>query len=166
MGQVIGREDLKRLKLPRGGQKPSRSLFKQYNPEGPFDLNDWKQRYVDCCDPTEYKGALELCGSWDEWLRFKREWPGFVKIIEEWNNEVEVKIRSEAVMQLVKKAADGEVNSAKFIAKGEYKPKLMGTPRKKEQEKEKNIQTLTARKVDPEVERVLNPEYVDITPQS
>ena len=41
-------------------RKPTRKLFKQYNPNGKEDLDKWRKRFVEISDPTEYKAALDL----------------------------------------------------------------------------------------------------------
>ena len=41
----------------------SKMMFKQYNPKGTEDLEDWRQRFVAIADPTEYLGGIESVGS-------------------------------------------------------------------------------------------------------
>jgi len=60
---------------------PSKALFKQHNSQGTEDLDEWRKRFVAIADPTEYQGGIELCGSWNDWQAFKRNWPTFKNTI-------------------------------------------------------------------------------------
>ncbi len=146
--------------LPKGAgwhQRPTRKLFK----EGKESLEHWHDVFIKCCDPTEYKAAIELCGTWKEWNRFKREWPGFNIILDVWLQEVEVKIRSDAVLSLISKAKN-DPSSAKFLAEGKYRDKPgPGKPPKRLIEREKSIKHKVTNIIDLEVERVLNPDVIE-----
>lgn len=58
--------------MPKPSRRPTRKIFKQYNPEGTEDLGIWRDKFVEIADPTEYRAAKELVGSWEEWQRFKK----------------------------------------------------------------------------------------------
>lgn len=136
--------------------RPTKKNFIEFNQEGKDSLQRWHDVFVEICDPTEYKAAIELAGSWTEWERYKREWPYFSNnILPDWLTEVEIKIRSDAVKHLVRKAKD-DSSAAKFLAKGEYKDKQTGRPSKKEQEREQAVRKKVRQDTDPDVERVLN----------
>ena len=133
---------------------PTRKLFKQFNPEGVEDLQDWRERIVAVCDPTEYMAAIELVGSWAEWQRFKREWPHFREnILPEWLAEVEVKMRSEAVRNVIMKSTS-DAGAAKWLAEGRYSPARKGRPSKAEVEKQAKIQARIDDEVNDDLERV------------
>ena len=83
----------------------TKNLFKQYNPKGKEDLMDWRRRFIEIADPTEYRGAIELLGSWNDWQTFKRNWPTFKnKILIDWLSEVEVRLRSKAIANICEQA--------------------------------------------------------------
>lgn len=137
-------------------RKPTRKLFKDFNPEGTETLEAWHDIFIEECDPTEYRAAIRLCGSWDEWLRFKREWPAFQEIyLNSWLEEVEVKTRSIAVTNLAREADKGNVAAARFLAEGRYKERKPGRTGQ-ERIREQNVRKKVAQKVDPEVARVLD----------
>lgn len=80
------------------GRFRTRSLFQ--GPDMVWDLDDYRQLYLDCMDPTEYRFALETLGSWKHWLilskqRFLKKW------LREVRQELRVKIRSLAVQRLI-----------------------------------------------------------------
>ena len=45
-------------------RRPTRKQFKQYNINGKEDLEEWRDRFVSISDPTEYRAAIDLVGSW------------------------------------------------------------------------------------------------------
>lgn len=68
-----------------------------------FTLADWRKRYVAVGDPTGYAAALELIGDWEHWLLIARS-PAFALHLVQWNLEVEAKLRSEGMRQLMKQS--------------------------------------------------------------
>ena len=140
----------------------TKMLFKQYNPEGKEDLDDWRKRFVAIADPTEYLGGIELMGSWNEWQLFKRNWKTFRNtILIDWLAEVEVKLRSEAISNLCAQAIDPKGSAAaKWIAEGRYKAKKAGTPSKAEVTRQAKIQARVDDEVSDEIARVQEAFYV------
>ena len=130
--------------MERNFRQPTRKMFKQYHHDGTKDLDEWHDIFIEISDPTEYAAALELCGTWKEWLRFKRDWREFAEvIIPGWLEEVEIKIRSEAIKRVADtvNSKDKEaVSSAKWIAEGRYKEKRAGKPSKAMVTREARIQ--------------------------
>ena len=41
-------------------RRPSKALFKQFNPEGKECLDEWRSTFVSVCDPTEYEAGIQL----------------------------------------------------------------------------------------------------------
>lgn len=119
---------------------PTKALFKQYSDTGTEDLDEWRVKFVEIGDPTEYEAAIALAGSWKEWCRFKKEWKYFAKVIlPEWLVEVEIKLRSKAIGTLRTAATAGDPVSAKFLAEGKHIPKTAGRPSKDEVERQAKI---------------------------
>lgn len=135
---------------------PSRSLFKQYNPEGTEDINEWRIKFVEACDPTEYQGALAVGLTWAEWKAFKESWPFFAqKILPEWLDEIDVVIRSESVKALIEAAIHGgNTPSAKWVAEGKYNPTKNGRPTKEQLKRETKKQQKIQEAVHNDLERL------------
>lgn len=132
---------------------PSKKLFE----DGVESLEDWRTRFVAIADPTEYRGALELLGSWQLWQEFKRNWPEFRnRILIDWLAEVEVKLRSEAIGNLCEQAAtDKGSAAAKWIAEGKYNPRKAGAPSKAEVKRQALIQARVLDEVEDDIARVM-----------
>jgi hypothetical protein len=101
-------ESIKHLVVDHRGIRLTVGLFEELN-DGTsavkpcFKLSDWRKVYVAAGDPTGYKAAMELLGDWEHWLLIIKS-PSFSPHLEQWNKELEVKLRSEAVAQLVKQS--------------------------------------------------------------
>ncbi len=138
--------------------KPTRKLFKQFHLGGKEDLDKWRKTFIETLDLTEYAGAIILVGSWKEWQRWKKDWPVFRNdILPEWLDEMEVKIRSLAIMSLCKQAeTEKGTAAAKWLAEGRYKPSVAGRPSNKEITRQAKIAAHVQEEVDDEVDRVIN----------
>lgn len=95
-----------------------------------------RKLYVDMGDPTEYLFATTYLFGWDHWQRIAAN-VAIARDIEVWREELEIKLRAEAVAQLLKQS-NGNFNAAKWVADGQWKGKR-GRPSKAELEKEKAI---------------------------
>ena len=144
--------------MTKPSRRPTRKQFKQYNPDGKEDLEEWRERFVAIADPTEYRAAIDLVGSWAEWQRFKKEWKEFRDIILiEWLAEVEIKLRSEAIANMCEQALDPKgTAAAKWIAEGRYKPRKVGAPSKAEVQRQAKIQASIDDEVEDDIARVSN----------
>ena len=85
-----------------------------------FSLKEWKEIFLAHRDPTGYKAAVELIGSWKHWQTMLRN-ARFREVVQEWNSELDVLLEAEALQHLRSQAANGNTTAAKFIAKKEYK---------------------------------------------
>lgn len=139
---------------------PSKKLFRQYNPQGTQDLDEWRRVFIECGDPTEYAAAHKLCGSWKEWERIKGDWKYFANVIlPEWHEELEISLRSQAIKRLVSAAKSDDRDAsaaAKWIAEGRYKPKGVGRPNKDKIAAEERIRSRVKDEIEDEVSRVLD----------
>jgi hypothetical protein len=89
-----------------------------------FHLEDWYALYVGTSDPTEYKAAKLLIGEWEYWLQLRKN-PVLAKIFDQWKAEVEIKIKSAAVENIVMQAAtDKGTAAARWLAEAGYKNKI------------------------------------------
>lgn len=91
-----------------------------------FKLAEWRKRYVELADPTDYKAAMELIGDWDHWCALVAN-PVFKAILEDWRKEVVVKLKSEALIELRKRAkTENGTAAAKYLAEmGDEKKKTV-----------------------------------------
>jgi hypothetical protein len=92
-------------------------------------MNDtWHDIYVSLRDPSEYKPAMQLAGSWDKWkkVRAKHE-----ELINSWAEEVDAILSSEAIEVMKEHAKQpGGTAAAKWLAEKSYKgAKGVGRPK-------------------------------------
>jgi hypothetical protein len=73
-----------------------------------------KQLYLSCKDPTEYSFATKYLGGWKHWLALQKS-PLVRPHIEEWREELELLMRSEAFARL-KSELENPQSQASFTA--------------------------------------------------
>lgn len=94
-----------------------------------------RDTFIELNDPTGYKWAMEYLGSWEHWnILMKSTW--FVEAYNVWIAELEMKIRSEAIIRL-QEIANGDssqaISAAKYLATLDYKKaSVRGRPSKEE----------------------------------
>ena len=144
--------------MAKPSRTPTKKLFKQFNPEGTEDLDEWREVFVNSCDPTEYTAAIQLAGTWAEWQRFKKEWAGFREIIlPEWKVELEIKMRSDAIKTVITDATSSSksaASSAKWVAEGKFDNRPVGRPGSKRLEHEAKVNDALAREIEEDIKRV------------
>jgi hypothetical protein len=100
------------------------------------DLPSLKKIYLSLEDPTEYRIATEYLGGWDHWQRMCGN-KQLLKYIEEWRAELEVKLRSKAIQEIISDSTSpskSAVSSAKWLAdRGWAEKRKAGAPSKQEQ---------------------------------
>lgn len=128
-------------KEAKKGRPFAAGLFKQYDPAGKYDLDIWRNVFIEVGDPTEYQAAIILADSWEQWNQIKKLWPHFRNVIlPSWLEEVEIKLRSEAIRSLITQSkSDKGTVAAKWIAEGRHKQRGPGKPSKAEVQKEARI---------------------------
>lgn len=116
------------------GRYMTQSLFSEFK-RGPgvYNLTDFdsesslsmKKIYLDIADVTEYKAAVALLGSWEHWSKLcEATW--FIPYINSWRDELELKIKSEAIqnLRLTSKEEGGKgANAARWLAEGKWSKK-------------------------------------------
>jgi hypothetical protein len=119
-------------------------LFKEFaRPDVKFrpiyTLKEVKQMFLEARDPSEYEAAMSIVGEWDHWLQLRNH-PQLKSLIDHWHKELEVKLRSEAIKELVKHSkAQGGTAAAKWLADKGYvgePKKRVGRPNKEEESKD------------------------------
>lgn len=149
---------LKPLLFDTTGRALTVGLFKETANKGsiikpPFSLEEWHKIYLTASDPTEYQAALSLIGSWNHWLALRKN-ETLAAIFDEWRVEVEVKIRSEAVVNMIKQAntASGTA-AAKWLAESGFNPRDLRL--RKSRETEDAIKSRMASRVEEDFNRLM-----------
>ena len=96
-----------------------------------------KQIYLSFDDPTEWEFVQSVFGNWRHWQKIlgnKR----LRSYIDQWRMELEIKLRSQAVRNMVKHSKQRD-SAAKWLAEGTWKGKR-GRPSKDEVERERKVQ--------------------------
>jgi hypothetical protein len=98
-----------------------------------------KRLYLETEDPTEYEFATTYLLGWRHWLRLCEN-KAIRRHIDEWRDELEIKLRSKGVREVMKSAAAGNYQAAKFLADRGWDTRGAGRPSKAEVEHEKKVQ--------------------------
>lgn len=99
-----------------------------------------KKLYLECNDPTEYKFATTYLLGIKHWYRICEN-KLMHKHVDEWRFELELKLRSEGVSQLIGASRKGSQSAAKWLADRGWSERAAGRPSKEEIEREKKIQS-------------------------
>jgi hypothetical protein len=137
--------DIREKVVDSTGRNVVLGLFKEFaRPDVKFKpiytLKQVKSMFLDARDPSEYTAAMSIVGDWDHWLQLRNH-PQLKGIIDHWHEELQVKLRSEAITDMVRHSkAPGGTAAAKWLAdKGYDSPtnkKSVGRPKKEEEEKD------------------------------
>jgi hypothetical protein len=85
-----------------------------------FTLQQVKDVFLDCRDPSEYSVAMTLLGDWEHWQEVRNH-PLIKRHVDKWQEELAVKLRSEAIMQMKQHARQpGGTAAAKWLAEKGY----------------------------------------------
>lgn len=93
-----------------------------------------RKQYLLLEDPTEYEIASKYFDSWTHWKKV-RESSKIKPHIDEWREELEVKLRSKGVKGVYHKALDGDYQANKWLAEKGFtgkKTRRAGAPSKAE----------------------------------
>lgn len=103
----------------------------------------------------EYDFAMEVLGSWQHWKRLENS---FLRVlIAEWRDELDVRIKANAMKQIISQASHGEgssaITAAKYLSEKGYEPKR-GRPSKEEKERALKQDTALQNEIANDLERV------------
>lgn len=102
------------------------------------DFPSLKRLYLEHEDPTEYDFATTYLNSWKQWKKLCGNGE-FKKHVEEWREELEVKLRSQAIRDIIDMTAnEASFSAAKWLADRGWEKRGAGRPTKQEQEKRYN----------------------------
>lgn len=94
--------------------------------------------YVAQSDPTEYDFANNYLLGWKHWERICDN-KILRRYIDEWRAELEIKIRSEAIKELMNQSKKGKLAASRFLADRGWAQRTAGRPTKSEIEREKKL---------------------------
>jgi len=118
-------------------------LFKetsQFNTYVIWTLDEAKHLYLETNDPTGYIFATEHLGGWKHWLVLKNS-PTMSPYIREWEEELEVKLRSIALVKILDHSKNEKgFQAARYLVESGWVPKTAGRPTKEKINKEARIQ--------------------------
>lgn len=137
------------------GRPITQSLFLEigYSDMAVYTLKDWDHTYKGVVfpslkrlylleeDPTEYAFAEKHLLGWQHWKRLCEN-KVVRKHIDEWREELELKIRSQAIRDMMNLCAteNGNFSAAKFLADRGWEKRGAGRPSKAEKERQDRIQ--------------------------
>ncbi len=101
-----------------------------------------KQLFLAHEDPTEYDFANTYLLGWNHWKRLNEN-RSLTQHFEEWRQELELKVRSQAVrdiMSMCAENAQGSFQAAKWLADKGWDKRTPGRPSKQEMNREKQMQ--------------------------
>ena len=115
-----------------------------------------KKLYLACEDPTEYKFAKTHLLGWNHWKRLNEN-VMLRKHFDEWREELEILLRSDAIKAIIDMGAEGSNYQAmKFIADRGWDKRGAGRPSKAEAEKEARILDAIGNDLDADIIRMDN----------
>lgn len=113
-----------------------------------------KKLYLACEDPTEYQFAKKHLLNWSHWKRLNEN-KMLREHFDEWREELEVIMRSDAIQAIRDMTADGtNFQAAKWLADRGWDKRGAGRPSKAEIERENNVQSRIGEYLDADVIRM------------
>jgi len=95
-----------------------------------------KKLFLESMDITEYEFATKNLLGWKHWQRLCAN-KAILKHVEEWRDELEIKLASQGVKSIVEGAKFGNQTSAKWLAERGWMGKKVGRPSKVEKAAQK-----------------------------
>jgi hypothetical protein len=100
----------------------------------------------------EYEFAMDTFGDWLQWKEIAEK-SAIRDIIQEWRDELDIRIKASAVKNLLQLSKDNLAASRAILA-GEHKERQRGRPSKAEVEREKKIAAGVRDNLDADMERL------------
>lgn len=139
--------------LDSEGRPKTQALFYEirYDPEALYSLKEYdlivdgktypsaKRLFLEIGDPTEYEFATKYFLGWKHWKRICEN-KQLSEHINQWREELEMKLRSEAVRQTMTMARNGSYQAAKFMVDRGYAKRQAGRPTAADIEREVKFQ--------------------------
>jgi hypothetical protein len=157
--------------LDSRGRPLTQSLFLEigYNPEfAVYTLKDFdheyegkiypslKRIYLGCEDPIEYNFVDHYLYSWDQWERLCAN-KVVAKHINQWRYELELKLSSQAVRDIIDMTADDKnFQACKYLAERGWNKNSVGRPKKDTSEIDAKLQDRLDTEFGEDLGRVVN----------
>lgn len=109
-----------------------------------------RKLYLEMMDPTEYEFANKYLWGWDHWQKIVENKQMFSHI-QKWQDELEVKIRAQAVKRMLD--LDSNFNAIKWAADGHWNVRR-GRPTKAERERERKIRDRVVKETEDDASRI------------
>lgn len=136
---AVGRFRTKSLFVETIDKQQLKSMTPPYSLKGRSGYIDLHDLYIEQTDITEYKFAMTAFGSWKHFQHLASlKW--FRIYLAEWREELEVKMRSMAIVNIMEAASEGSrgTSAAKWIADRGWEKKR-GRPSKEEVARELRV---------------------------
>jgi hypothetical protein len=127
--------------------------LRDIDPQG--KLPSLRRLYIDMRDPTGYTFAQAAFGSWKHWTKLKNlKW--FQAHLDDWDIELEVAVRSDAIMKIQDEAEGGKskYSASKWLAESGYHSRKAGRPSKEDIDRELKIATKVDEEIGEDAERL------------
>lgn len=102
---------------PLDDQRPVYSLLRdsREDPKVPGrTIPSFQSAYIALGDPTGYKAAIDLLGSWKHWIKIRdKVW--FKDHVDSWNAEIVANLNSQGLDAIVKAAGRGDLKAAEYL---------------------------------------------------
>lgn len=101
-----------------------------------------KRLFLEMEDPTEYSFATKYLVNWKHWQRMNNSNKVLRGHFDEWREELEIKIRSQAVLSIIDQSVSesGGFQASKWLADRGWDKRGPGRPSKAERDKENAVQ--------------------------
>lgn len=143
----------KEMFLDSGGKPLTQSIFLEvgYSDQAVYTLKEedheykgklypsLKRLYLEMADVTEYEFANTYLLGWRHWKRLCEN-KLLRKYIDEWREELELKMRAKGVKEAIRAAEAGGFQAAKWLSDKGWDQRGAGRPSKAEVEREKKFQ--------------------------
>lgn len=114
-----------------------------------------KKLFVQLEDPTGYAFATKYLLGWDHWQRLLGN-KQIAEHIDKWQEELEVKVKSQAIADMHSLAASesGNFSATKWLAESGWAKRSVGRPSKSEKERENRIADKVAAEFQSDLDRM------------
>jgi hypothetical protein len=112
-----------------------------------------KRLYLEMEDTTEYVFANEYLLGWNHWKRLCEN-KLIRKEIDQWREELELKLRAKGMKSIIESAVEGNYNACKFLTDRGWDKRAAGRPSSAEVQREKAMQSKLADEFSADIKRL------------
>ena len=109
--------------------KVGNSIFTKDQMPNKKVLSLWKERFMECADPTEYRFGISSCGDFQVYEQLKHNSKFLREALVGWKKELRIKLRSDSMQTIiedVKAGSKSSLNSAKYLEEKFEKESMQG----------------------------------------